>query len=273
MAQMNATVYLACRDQPRCDETIRDIQEAVPGAKLHGGSLDLASLASVRKYAKEFLAQEQKLHVLINNAGVMFTPYWKTEDGFEMQIGVNHLGHYLLTRLLLSALQRAAPSRIVHVSSRAHRIAPVVLDSWVYQENKADAYSSYISYGQSKRANILFSNVLQAKLYGTGITSTSSHPGVIMTRLTRYMGISDYLFLVARPFTWYFTKSEAQGAQTSLYQAVSPELEGIGGVYLEDCKVVTPASTDVFNMTFGDEFWNYSAKLVGLDADIKSDFK
>lgn len=143
--------------------------------------LDLASLESIREFSKKFHELESKLHILINNAGVMAIPKALTKDGFEMQIGVNHLGHFLLTNLLLDMIKKSAPARIINVSSQAHIMGGIKKEDF----NSEKSYSKWRVYGQSKTANILFTRELARRLEKDGITANSLHPGAVNTELQR----------------------------------------------------------------------------------------
>lgn len=184
MARSGGTIYMACRDHNKCEVARKKIIEETGNVNVFNRHLDLASFASIRKFASDFLAEEIRLDILINNAGVMVCPKTYTTDGFEYQIGVNHLGHFLLTHLLLEMLKRSAPSRIVVVSSITHAIL-----AWIKKEdlNSDKSYNRYLAYSQSKLANILFTRHLALKLKGTGVTVNALHPGCIMTELPRHI--------------------------------------------------------------------------------------
>lgn len=172
-ARRGAKVYIACRDVQRGEDALKDIKTASGSDKVFFLQLDLASLDSVREFSRKFHELESQLHLLINNAGVMMCPKALTKDGFEMQIGTNHLGHFLLTNLLLDLLKASAPSRIVNVSSAGHTMSDINKDDLMSEKS----YSKLKAYAQSKLANVLFSTELAKKLEGTGVTVNSLHPG------------------------------------------------------------------------------------------------
>jgi NAD(P)-dependent dehydrogenase (short-subunit alcohol dehydrogenase family) len=163
----------------------------------------------------------------------MACPAGKTADGFELQFGTNHLGHFLLTCLLEPALRRAAPSRVVSVSSRAHHVSPVVFDDIHFERRPYDKFQSY---GQSKTANVLFAVALERRLGDVGVHANALHPGGIFTQLARHLQAEDVAVLQGRMRGVQFKSVEA-GAATSVLAATAPELEGRGGLYLEDCQV------------------------------------
>nr|CAD7414068.1 unnamed protein product [Timema poppensis] len=190
---------------------------------------DLASQSSIRNFVKRFGKEQSKLDILINNAGVMRCPYTKTQDGIELQLGVNHIGHFLLTNLLLPKLQASAPSRIINVSSVAHMRGKINTKDL----NSENDYDPGEAYNQSKLANILFTRELARRLQGTGVTVNAVHPGIVDTELTRHMSFfnSTLSALLLKPFVWLFIKSPRQGAQTTLYAVLDENLQHKTGIY------------------------------------------
>ena len=180
LAKMGAELVLACRDSEKTEAALRQINEhsSVPAINL---PVDLASLASVRTLASAYKAKYDRLDVLINNAGTFPTKQAHTEEGFEMQFGVNHLAHFLLTELLLDMLQANTPSRVVTVSSTLHKKGAIDFDSF----RGVTKYNSQRAYGQSKLANVLFAVELAKRLEGTGVTSNVLHPGGVNTDIVR----------------------------------------------------------------------------------------
>ena len=212
---------------------------AVPGVDLV--ELDLADLDSVRRAAEAISKRLPRIDLLINNAGVMAPPLGRTKQGFELQLGTNHLGHFVLTNALLGSL--GSGSRIVNLSSRGHLRSPMLWDDPHFREEST--YEKWKAYGQSKTANILFTVELEKRLGGQGIHSYALHPGVIMTELSRHLEPEDLTTLASRmPAGAFSLKSVEAGAATTVYAATSKELEGIGGVYLEDCHVAEETAGD-----------------------------
>ena len=188
-------------------------------------------------------------------------PYSKTKDGFEMQLGVNHLGHFLLTSLLLDRLKEDVPSRIVNVSSLAHEFGKINFDNLMSEKS----YNRMTAYGQSKLANVLFTRQLAERLEGTGVTVYSLHPGSVRTELARHMFSSPWLgvlYILAYPFYFITSKTAWQGAQTNIYCAVAEELEGVSGRYYSDCaeKKLKPHATDD---AVAKKLWEVSEQLTG----------
>jgi len=267
LVDMGAHVVMACRDEKRATEAVKEIRALSGQYKVEYMNLDLADLNSVRRFGAEFRQKFDKLDILINNAGMMATPQSKTKQGFEMQIGVNHLGHFLLTNLLVDRLKKAR-GRVVNVSSRAHLRGTMDLKDLFYEKGRK--YSPWGAYEQSKLANVLFSNELNRRMQGTGVTSNSLHPGVIKTELMRY-SYNEFswwqksLYVLAQPALWLCFKDIQHGAQTSIYCAVSPKLQTVGGEYFSDCAVskVNPLAKDE---KLAKALWDESVRLVGLTA-------
>ena len=227
---------------------------------VHFRLLDLASFASIRKFCSQVLAEEPRIDVLINNAGIMCCPYWKTEDGFEMQFGVNHLGHFLLTNLLLDRIKEGPAGRIVVVSARAHRHSKEINFADI---NSTQSYSRVSAYAQSKLANNLFTIALHKRLAGTNIIVNCLHPGVIYTELIRYLRIPSWIKNLLGPLVMLIMKTPWQGAQTTIYCAVDKEVDGVSGLYFADCKRKQPAPQALDELA-AKKLWSQSVKLTGL---------
>ena len=233
--------------------------------------LDLNDQNSIEAFAKKFMDSENGLDVLINNAGVMATPEMKTKDGFEYQMGVNHLGHFKLTNMVLpKLLESQRDARIVNVSSEAHRFGKLEKNDLFYE--KAGSYNNWKSYGQSKLANILFANELQRKLEREKdcdyVSVNSLHPGAVDTELGRYLYDMDkkpqwyeeIIFNIIRQTM----KTPAQGAETSVYLASDPTAKQYRGKYFDNCKekVSTNAARNEEDAKW---LWQRSAELTGVD--------
>lgn len=251
-------MILACRDLEKAEEAAAEIRTRVGGAKVEVRELDLADCCSIRAFAQRFLREVDHLHILINNAGVMMCPYMKTADGFEMQIGVNHLGHYLLTYLLIGLLKRSAPSRIVVVSSLAHNFG------WIrfHDLHSQGSYNSGLAYCQSKLANVLFTRELARRLQGSNVTVNSVHPGTVRSELVRHSTLMSLLFA----FFSMFLKSPKEGAQTSIYCAVAEELQSISGKHFSDCAPAFVAPQGRSEET-ARKLWDVSCELLGIEWD------
>ena len=183
MAKRQARVIMACRSVERGERAVEEVRKASGSTNVVFRQLDLASLTSVRRFSEHVLKEDPRIDILINNAGIMACPYWKTEDGFEMQFGVNHLGHFLLTNLLLDRLKAAPAARIVNVSSLSYKRCTGINFEDI---NSDHSYHPRRAYSQSKLANILFTRSLAMRLEGTCVTANSLHPGVICTELGRH---------------------------------------------------------------------------------------
>ncbi|XP_054738686.1 retinol dehydrogenase 12-like [Anastrepha obliqua] len=261
LAKRGATVYMACRDMKKCEEARQELIKDTCNKNIHGVKLDLASIKSIEEFADNFKKLESRLDILINNAGIMACPHMVTEDGFEMQIGVNHLGHFHLTNLLLDLLKKSAPSRIVVLSSLAHAMGPFKKNDFLSEHS----YNPSKVYTHSKIANILFAHELAKRLQGTKVTVNSLHPGVVESELMRYNSIINKPILssIANVLKWPFFKTTPNGAQTTIYAALDPDLEFVSGTYFSDCqpKKTTSVARD-------DELakwlWNESDRLIKL---------
>jgi len=231
LARHGARVVLACRSLEKARAAIADIRAGQPRADVEAMALDLASLASVRSFASAFLGKHRELHGLVNNAGVMALPRCETVDGFEMQLGTNHFGHFALTGLLLEPLLSTPGSRVVNLSSTMHKTGRMRWDD--LQGEKS--YGKWTAYGQSKLANLLFSYELQRRLGAkrAGTISVACHPGYAATNLQfagpRMQG-SSLLEAGAGLMNRLLAQSAAMGALPSLYAATAPGVRG--GDYL-----------------------------------------
>lgn len=260
LARRGARVILACRNLEKARLAADDIKNSTGSDKVLVKHLDLASLKSVRHFAKEIIEEERRLDILINNAGIMWCPHWKTEDGFEMQFGTNHLGHFLLTNLLLDLLKKSAPSRVVTVSSKAHERGFMNFDDL----NSEKEYDYKFAYAQSKLANVLFSRELSKRLKGTGVTTYSLHPGVIYTDLIRHgVKLNTMFYVFDKLQLRYLIKNPEDGAQTTLFCAIDESLAKETGKYYSDVAEKTP-SKEAQDDEAAKTLWEISEKMVGL---------
>lgn len=259
-------VIMACRDLKRANDAADDIRRQTSGIEGAGEvlvvHLDLASLASVRECAQRLLRTEKHIHVLINNAGMCFCPKGLTEDGFEMQFGVNHLGHFLFTCLLLPRIIQSAPARILVVSSKFHFMDPEIPLDDVAWENRP--YSTFKAYSQSKLANILFVKELAVRLQGTGVTTYAIDPGMVKTEALRYANDSMFrgAMRLMRMMT-FMAQTPRQGAQTTVCCAVDEKVAGQSGFYYSNCRKATPSAA-ARDPVRAKTLWDASVRLVGL---------
>ncbi|MET0181117.1 MAG: SDR family NAD(P)-dependent oxidoreductase [Novosphingobium sp.] len=243
---MGADHVLAARDTAACESLADDLEQKT-GRRAQVVRLDLGDLGSVRACARAIGAAP--IHVLINNAGVMATPFGRTKDGFETQFGVNHLGHFVLTRALLPSLEAGAPARVIQLSSAGHIWSRIDFDDLDFEGRE---YNPWVAYGQSKTANILFAVELTRRYRDKGITANAVMPGRIdETGLGRHTTAQAVAVMPPMSVTEGATppdpavrmKTTAEGAATTVWAALAPELEGVGGLYLEDCAVAQPWSS------------------------------
>ncbi|AFM18719.1 short-chain dehydrogenase of unknown substrate specificity [Mycolicibacterium chubuense NBB4] len=250
LAATGAQVILTARDAAALADAEEWVRRQVRGALLSCVHLDLASLASIATAAAEIGELTPAVHVLMNNAGVMFTPFGHTVEGFETQFGTNYLGHFEFTRLLFPALVAADGARVVNLSSEGHRMSDVDFDDVNWERR---GYDKFAAYGASKTANILHAVELDRRLRDSDVRAYAVHPGIVATSLARYMTREDFARLNerasaargdgARPpvdVTRDFATPEA-GAATQVWAAVSDDLSGTGGVYLSECAIRSAA--------------------------------
>ncbi|XP_033125924.1 retinol dehydrogenase 14-like [Anneissia japonica] len=230
LAVREARVILACRDVQKGENAAKYIRKNTPDGEVVVKKLDLASMKSIREFAEDIIKAEKRLDVLINNAGIFQPPLQHTEDGFELQFGVNHLGHFLLTNLLLDSLKQTEMSRIVIVSSSLHKRGRINFDDL----NSEKHYHKGEAYNNSKLANVMFARELHRRLAGSNVSVYCLHPGVVNTNLGRYF--PWWLHIIFTPLKWLFFKTATQGAQTTIQCAVAGELTGVSGHYYGNCK-------------------------------------
>ncbi|KAK4450860.1 hypothetical protein QBC34DRAFT_459153 [Podospora aff. communis PSN243] len=278
-----ADVYFTARDLKKAEPILEQIRKESPGkGKIEVVLMDMDSLESVKEAAYTFLSLSGgKLNVLVNNAGVMAPPKSATREGFELQFGVNHLAHFVLTALLLPALAKSSTpdfnSRVVNVSSSAHRYSSLVWDD--INLDKPGAYQPYVGYGQSKTANIWMANYIDRVFGPLGVHATSVHPGAIWSGLYVHADEATKQRWAANPTIMDEMQTPEQGAATSLWAVVGKVWEGQGGKYLATCRVAPPTDdfTSVLNKGVAphaydvegeDRLWKLSEQLTGVRAAL-----
>ncbi|XP_072705647.1 polyprenol dehydrogenase isoform X1 [Ciconia boyciana] len=263
LARLGMHVIIAGNSESEGQEAVRKIQEETLTGKVEFLYCDLASMKSIRQFVQRFRAKNCPLHVLVNNAGVMLVPERKTEDGFEEHFGLNYLGHFLLTNLLLDTLKQSGThshnARIITVSSATHYAGNLHLNDL----KSRCSYSPHGAYAQSKLALVLFTYRLQHLLTANGsyVTANVVDPGVVNTKLYRHV---FWVVKVAKWMTaWLFFKTPEEGASTSIYAAVSPEMEGAGGCYLYN-EERTKSADIAYDEELQRRLWTESCKMVGI---------
>ena len=267
-----AKVVVPARDLSKATSTLA----AMPGAIVE--RLDLMDPVSINAFAARFVGSGQALHILVNNAGIMANPLTRDARGYESQFSTNHLGHFQLTARLWPALRRTQGARVVSLSSVGHRRAPVDFEDPNFERRE---YDRWVAYGQSKSANALFAVALDAMGQHDGIRAFSVHPGGVITDLIRYMSTEEVraygvLDEHGRPIIdpARNMKTPEQGAATSIWCATTRQLEGLGGVYCEDCDIAVPVPGDskelhgvrpwAMDRDFADQLWRLSERLTGV---------
>ncbi len=233
LARMGAHVFIACRNAQRAQPALDAIRVASGNTQVEALALDLGDVASVRRCADTFLARGLPLHLLVNNAGLAGTR-GLTASGFELAFGVNHMGHFLLTQLLLDRLLASAPARIVTVASRAHTRTDGI--DWDALRQPTRSRTGVHEYAVSKLANVWFSAELGRRLAGTGVNTYALHPGVVASDVWRAVPWPFRSLMKLRMI------STEEGARTSLYCATSPDCAGETGLYYDKCRLQTPST-------------------------------
>jgi NAD(P)-dependent dehydrogenase (short-subunit alcohol dehydrogenase family) len=257
LSQMGATVVIVGRDAQKAAQVTEEIRAASTNQNVDWLLADLSSQEDIRRLATEFNSKYSQLHVLLNNAGGTFTTRQVSVDGIEMTFALNHLAYFLLTNLLLDRMIASAPARIINVSSDAHSGGKIDFDNLQGERS----YSSFGPYGNSKLANILFTNELARRLEGTGVTVNALHPGLTSTGFGK--NNPGFLMKIMGAVIPLIARSPEKGADTSIYLASSPEVQGITGKYFVDCKVTQPAPQAADNAV-AKKLWDVSAEMVHL---------
>jgi NAD(P)-dependent dehydrogenase (short-subunit alcohol dehydrogenase family) len=257
LAEMGAQVVMMSRLVDTGESARQEIVRISKNNQVDLMQCDLASMESIRNFARDFVDKYPRLDVLINNAGIYTEKRMETVDGFEYQIGVNHLGPFLLTHLLLDMLKKSAPSRIINLASGAHFGGRINFDD-LHAERR---YSGWKAYAQSKLANVLFTYELAHRLSGKGVTVNCVHPGFVNTRFAfdRDSEKPHPVMKLLRPFTI----RPAEGAATAVYLAASPEVEGVSGKYFVKRKEKA-SSRASYDLVAAEKLWNLSVALTGV---------
>ena len=263
LACAGANVYLLGRDESKLQVVVKNIenelQQKGSAGRVHSFVCDLNSLASIKRFGHEFLAAKKPLNRLILNAGVLHNEFHKTVDGLEQVMGVNHIGHAYLTQLLMPTLIANAPSRIVVVSSTAHSVGGKIDYERLNRmnsdaKNASRGWGTLSSYHESKLANVLFARALASRYGARHVTAYSLHPGIIDTALFANAGIIKHLSMLQKK------KSIGQGAATTVYCTLKPDLEKGSGRYFNDSTVTNEA--DKYTNGDVDELWNWTEKVI-----------
>jgi NAD(P)-dependent dehydrogenase (short-subunit alcohol dehydrogenase family) len=256
LAQQGATVLMVCRNRGKGEAALREIKERSGNGNVVLFPADLASQKEVRSLAEEISARYPKVDVLVNNAGGIHPTRTLTADGFETTFAVNHLAYFLLTNLLLAQLRASPAARIVNVTSQAHRYGRIFFDDLGLEKR----FNPMMSYAQSKLANILFTYELARRLRGTMITVNTLHPGGVRTNFGKELtGIAGFVFR----HLGFVMRSPQKGAETVIWLATSPDVEGVTGKYFLDKKEIRSSKIS-YDVDVARRLWQTSAELTGL---------
>ncbi|CAH2100988.1 unnamed protein product [Euphydryas editha] len=257
LAQRGALVIAACRNVEKGKSAVNQIIKLSRNSDVHFMQLDLASFASIKKFVEGVMGMVSRVDILINNAGIYTSTNDKTEDGFLIGMQVNYLGPFLLTSLLLPLLRASAPSRIVNVSSMLYRFGDINFDNF---ENMS-RFNSFTVYSTAKLFTMLMTIELDRQLQGSRVTVNCLHPGIVSTNIINNINIK--IIKIVLKFFKSFYKNSWEGAQTTIYLSVSPDVEYKSGCYFKDCRVanVTPKAQ---NLVAARNLWDISEKLVKI---------
>ncbi len=261
LAGMGATVIIVGRSAAKTAGVADEIRAASGNQNIDFLLADLSSQQEIRRLASEFKARYSELHVLVNNAGALFLSRQSTVDGFEMTFALNHLAYFLLTNLLIDTIKASAPARIINVSSGAHRGGKIDFSNLQSERS----FSAFGAYSNSKLANILFTIERARRLEGTGVTVNALHPGFVNTGFGRQGSntLTNILLQVYGLIVPLIARTPEKGAETSIYLASSPDVQGVSGKYFFDCKAIAPAP-QATDMAVARRLWDVSADMVHL---------
>lgn len=256
LAQMGATVIIVGRNPEKSENAVKQVRRETGNPAVEFMLADLSSQKEIRQLVQDFKKRYDRLHVLVNNAGSIFLARRESVDGIEMTFALNHLGYFLLTNLLIDALQASAPSRIINVSALLHKWAKINFDDLQNRE----MYIGVRAYPQSKLCNLYFTYELARRMEGTGVTANALHPGVVATNL----GVNDNRFgRVMRRLINFALINPEEGAQTIIYLAASPDAQTVTGKYFVKQKAVSSSQAS-YNQAVASRLWCVSAELTGL---------
>ena len=267
LARLGATIIIGCRSIERGTKAVADIKEQSKKSNVEFIQLDLADTGSIRNFVKEFKSRHKRLDILINNAGVMgMVKREETKDKYEMTIGVNHLGHFLLTHLLIDTLKASAPARIINVSSIIHFLGKIKWSDFMHEKS----YNHWSAYSQSKLANILITKKLARTYEKDQIKTVCLHPGVIKSEIIRYYMsnmVKKAIVFLGQWIYWYFSKNALQGAQTTLYCALEDYDKLVNGGYYTDCSLARESKA-ARSIEDADRLWIESYRLLKLEGSL-----
>jgi NAD(P)-dependent dehydrogenase (short-subunit alcohol dehydrogenase family) len=256
LAKTGARVVLVGRNQAKGEAVVEELKRATNNENIDLLMADLFSMAEIRRLADEFKSKYNRLDVLVNNAGAVFDKRETTVDGLEKTFALNHISYFLLTNLLLDLIKASAPARIVSVSSMAHQYGRIDFDNLQGERS----FSAMSIYANSKLMNILFTYELARRLDGTGVTANCLHPGGVASDFGNNLG--GFYKIVVWLFKNTFAISSAKGAETSVFLATSPEVEGVTGKYFDNKKVIASSKIS-YDETSQRRLWEMSEQICG----------
>jgi NAD(P)-dependent dehydrogenase (short-subunit alcohol dehydrogenase family) len=261
LANKGARVVITARDQGRGEKAVADLKRLTGNDRVEVVLVDFASMQSIKDAAHELHNRIDRLDVLLNNAGAVYSDHLTSKDGLELTFATNHIGYFLFTHLLLDLLKQSAPARIVNVASDAHKAARSGIDFDDLERKRG--YTGFVVYGETKLMNILFTRELARRLEGTGVTVNCLHPGVIASGFgTNNSGLLGF---ATRNLGKYFLITPEQGAQTSIYLCTSPDVAGVSGKYFAKSKEAKTTRHGVDDAA-AKKLWELSEKITGVSS-------
>jgi len=273
MAEKGAEVILASRSREKGEDAKSEILKDLPDARITVMRLDMVDLECIKTFSEEFKKSYDRLDILMNNAGIMTTPYFKTKDGFEGQMGTNHLGHFALTAHLIGLIKKTEGARVVNVSSNAHKAGKMDFDNLLFEEGKD--YSPMKAYGRSKLSNLLFTYELQRRFEsnGTDAIAVAAHPGFSRTNLIRYID-KKTAFKILSPLVYPISQSAEMGALPQVRAAVDPTVKG-GEYYgpdgfgqMKGYPVKVKSNSASLDNEAARKLWEASEELTGVELRV-----
>ncbi len=271
--QHGAKVIMSCRSLEKGEKARKEILKDNPGSSIELGELNLSDLSSIKQFAIDFKSKHDRLDILLNNAGIMMTPYKLTKDGFESQFGTNHLGHFALTGLLMDLIKKTTQSRVVNVSSLAHKKGQIDFNNLL--DDNGLSYAPMKAYRRSKLANLLFTYQLQRRLEANNIKTiaAAAHPGVSITNLGKHLE-NTLMYKIFLPLSGIFTHSPAKGALPQIRASVDPEVKGdqyYGPDSIGEMKgnpVLVKSNNASHSLEDASKLWGVSEKLTGIQYEF-----
>ncbi|XP_071478748.1 retinol dehydrogenase 11-like [Diadema antillarum] len=267
LASRGARVIMACRNPTKAQAALVEVRQRSGSDNVVFKQVDTSDLKSVRAFADQILKEEDRLDILINNAGIGLARKMLTPEGFDLVMATNHVGHFVLTMTLIDVLKKSAPSRIINVSSAAHKGYNTDQPGMEFSDKSGKGLDGFQFYLKSKLANVIFSKELGRRLAGTGVTAYSLHPGAIFTSIWPTLTDKPWLYHFLRPFLWLCLLTEKDGAQTTIYCAIDESVTQHSGGYFANCQLAKESKL-ANDMALTKQLWDVSCEATGIDPNV-----